>query len=153
MKIHKCFSHINRSLAFWFRPWCLLLHTKFHTELCDFFNNVVSPQIHQAISSHSCWVEPGVGGWVGGATVNSHLAGPWNQGIISHQTPHFRRLLKHVNKLFHCKILQIFKLCKIYALSCPPGGGCPTTLNFDRQLHSTAAEAPIIKFQHVQSNL
>ena len=28
---------------------------------------------------------------------NSHLAGPWNQGIIAHQTPHFRRPPKHVN--------------------------------------------------------
>ena len=27
----------------------------------------------------------------------SHLAGPWNQGIIAHQTPHFRRPPKHVN--------------------------------------------------------
>ena len=28
---------------------------------------------------------------------NSHLAGSWNQGIIAHQTPHFRRPPKHVN--------------------------------------------------------
>ena len=27
----------------------------------------------------------------------SHLADPWNQGIIAHQTPHFRRPPKHVN--------------------------------------------------------
>ena len=27
----------------------------------------------------------------------SHLAGSWNQGIIAHQTPHFRRPPKHVN--------------------------------------------------------
>ena len=30
-------------------------------------------------------------------TVYSHLAGSWNQGIIAHQTPHFRRPPKHVN--------------------------------------------------------
>ena len=29
--------------------------------------------------------------------VNSGLAGPWNRGIIAHQTPHFRRPPKHVN--------------------------------------------------------
>ena len=28
---------------------------------------------------------------------NSHLAGPWIQGIIAHQTPHFRRPPKHIN--------------------------------------------------------
>ena len=27
----------------------------------------------------------------------SGLAGPWNRGIIAHQTPHFRRPPKHVN--------------------------------------------------------
>ena len=30
-------------------------------------------------------------------TGNSGLAGPWNRGIIAHQTPHFRRPPKHVN--------------------------------------------------------
>ena len=29
--------------------------------------------------------------------VISGLAGPWNRGIIAHQTPHFRRPPKHVN--------------------------------------------------------
>ena len=29
--------------------------------------------------------------------LNSGLAGPWNRGIIAHQTPHFRRPPKHVN--------------------------------------------------------
>ena len=28
---------------------------------------------------------------------HSGLAGPWNRGIIAHQTPHFRRPPKHVN--------------------------------------------------------
>ena len=29
--------------------------------------------------------------------MHSGLAGPWNRGIIAHQTPHFRRPPKHVN--------------------------------------------------------
>ena len=31
------------------------------------------------------------------SNIHSGLAGPWNQGIIAHQTPHFRRPPKHVN--------------------------------------------------------
>ena len=35
--------------------------------------------------------------WAMTQNINSGLAGPWNRGIIAHQTPHFRRPPKHVN--------------------------------------------------------
>ena len=38
----------------------------------------------------------------------SGLAGPWNRGIIAHQTPHFRRPPKHVNNIGPLVFAQTF---------------------------------------------
>ena len=39
---------------------------------------------------------------------HSGLAGPWNRGIIAHQTPHFRRPPKHVNNKGPSVLAQTF---------------------------------------------
>ena len=41
----------------------------------------------------------------------SHLAGSWNQGIIAHQTPHFRRPPKHVNNKGPSVFAQTSSIC------------------------------------------
>ena len=40
--------------------------------------------------------------------LHSGLAGPWNRGIIAHQTPHFRRPPKHVNNIGPLVFAQTF---------------------------------------------
>ena len=55
-----------------------------------------------SLPTHTCitrpqWVKVWLLFYICDIALYSGLAGPWNRGIIAHQTPHFRRPPKHVN--------------------------------------------------------
>ena len=81
---------------------------------------------------------PRLGAWLSPlrVTINSHHAGPWNQGIIAHQTPHFRRPPKHVNNKGPSVFRHIFSKVFLIVRTMPR----PTPMGIRHEVFALARE-------------